>query len=70
MVLRHVRDGATILARQAALIKRLAGLKLPTTEAEELLVLLERVQSEHLLHLNRLGGDLTLLTAKRRIYVQ
>ena len=54
MVMRHVRDGAAIIARQTALIKRLAALGLPTDEAEELLVLLKRIQSEHILHLKRL----------------
>ncbi len=55
MVMRHVRDGAAILARQTVLIKRLAALRLPTRDAEDLLVLLERVQSAHILHLQRLG---------------
>ena len=54
MVMRHVRDGGAIVARQTALIKRLAALGLPTDEAEELLVLLERIQSEHILHLKAL----------------
>ncbi len=55
MVMRHVRDGAAILARQTVLIKRLAALRLPTRDAENLLVLLERLQSAHILHLQRLG---------------
>ena len=46
MVMRHVRDGAAI--------ERLTSLGLPTDEAEELLILLERIQSEHILHLKRL----------------
>ena len=55
MVMRHVRDGAAIVARQTALIKRLAALGLPTDEAEDLLILLERLEAEHILHLKRLG---------------
>jgi putative SOS response-associated peptidase YedK len=55
MVQRHVREGAAILARHLALIRRLSDLDLPTDKAEELLVLLERVQYEHVAHLNRLA---------------
>ena len=54
MVMRHVRDGAAIIARQTALITRLAALRLPTKDAEDLLVLLERAQAEHVSHLQRL----------------
>jgi len=58
MVMRHVRGGAAILARQTALITRLAALRLPTKDAEDLLVLLESVQSRHILHLTRLSWEL------------
>jgi hypothetical protein len=57
MVLRHVRDGAAILARQKALIDRLTILGLPTEKAEELLLLFQSVQSEHMSHLQRLGCE-------------
>ncbi|MBX5160636.1 hypothetical protein HJB81_25660 [Rhizobium sp. NZLR1] len=70
MVMRHVRDGAAIVARQTALIKRLAGLPLPTRQAEDLLVLLERIQSEHILHLQRLGREVMAPTFEGKSNVQ
>jgi len=57
MVLRHVRDGAAILARQKTLIDRLTILRLPTEKAEELLRLFQSLQSEHMSHLQRLGCE-------------
>ena len=57
MVQRHVREGEVHLANQRALIARLNASKLPTGEAEALLVTFEDMQGQHKAHLARLTGN-------------
>ena len=54
MAERHVREGEALIARQRALIERLAQDGHPTDEAQEFLRNFLRAQAEHIAHLQRL----------------
>lgn len=54
MVERHVREGAERIARQRALVDRLANRGLPVYDAVVMLQGFEAIQREHVAHLSRL----------------
>ncbi len=57
MVRRHIRDGASHIAKQRALIVRLRQKGLPAEEAEALLVTFEDMQRQHEDHLARVEAS-------------
>ncbi|AZO72081.1 MAG: hypothetical protein E5V92_08675 [Mesorhizobium sp.] len=57
MAERHVREGEAIIARQRALIERLAQDGHPTAEAEEFLLKFMETQAVHVAHWERLIGQ-------------
>jgi predicted transcriptional regulator len=54
MVLRHIRVGEEILARQRRVILRLSNRGLPTATSEKLLQQFEEAQAAHRAHFDRL----------------
>ncbi|TGS51720.1 hypothetical protein EN844_33975, partial [Mesorhizobium sp. M3A.F.Ca.ET.201.01.1.1] len=57
MAERHVREGEAIIARQRALIDRLAQDGHPTGEARKFLRKFQKAQEEHVAHLEQLRGS-------------
>ncbi|TGP50873.1 hypothetical protein EN873_23740 [bacterium M00.F.Ca.ET.230.01.1.1] len=57
MAERHVQEGKAIIARQRALIDRLARDGHPTGDAWEFLRKFQKAQEEHIAHLQRLLDD-------------
>jgi hypothetical protein len=55
MVQRHVRHGRALVARQHEILAKLRAANHPTELAEDVLVSLQTVQTEHEAHLARLS---------------